>query len=219
MISTENNINTLMPTKRDEIGEIHRKLSALEAHIINMIIPLQNLSQYVDPHFINVLKNLTQTPLRIDDAGLNKTLATFQELMSKFAKGTWAVDPDKVYDKLDALEKKISNFTYEIENLKITLRKLEKESAKQKVFVNISGVECNTGSQQLFSEEQEKFLSHLIWDEETTVRLANLLHKHKLKTWRDVWCYGKVNFYKLERFGKKAIMEIEEVFNRYDLIF
>ncbi len=205
--------------QKDPILEISRRIANMETHIINMIIPLQSLSQTVDPEFLKSLQKLAYHPLTIDDSGLKQVLSSFQKTMEKFSKGTCAVDPDQVYDKL----KELYGFmiTQNVQNDRILrkLDELEKKVDKQKVFVTVSGIACENNPSLAFTEEQEAFLSSYIRDEETTVRLANLLHKEKFKTWKAIWTYGKVNFYKIERFGKKAVVELEEIFNRYDITF
>lgn len=205
--------------EKNFIEEINRKISNIETHIINMIIPLQHISHYADPTLLKNLNDISSRPLMIDDTGLKQVLNSFKELMEKFSKGTWAVDPDKVYDKLKENYGMMISQNVELQRITRKLDELEKEVKKQKFFVNISGVSCQNNSSQVFTKEQEEFLKSDIWDVETTVRLANLLHKHKLKKWRDVYTHGKVNFYKIDNFGKKAIEELTMIFKDHDIEF
>lgn len=71
--------------ENDDYKEVLRRLSNLETHIINLIIPIQNISKVLtssaDIHF---LLDLLQKPLKIDDTRLANRLKEFQEMMVKF---------------------------------------------------------------------------------------------------------------------------------------
>ncbi len=219
LLRKRNKMANPLQEDKNAIKEIIRRLTNLETHIINMVIPIQNLSKNIDPDFLDSMNRMTCTPIKIDDAGLKQVLGSFSDLMERFSKGSWAVDPEKVYAKLHELTAHTFSLVAQNNTFRNQIQRLEDEIAKQKIFVTVSGMQCQNNTTQSFSKLQEDFLDSEIWDEETSTRLANILRKEKLKKWRNVLEYTKVRCYKLERFGRKTIEELETIFKKYDIDF
>jgi hypothetical protein len=198
--------------------DIIQRLANLETHVINMVIPLQHLSKFADHNFLNRLNTITSKPLAIDDSELQKTLKGFADLMEKFTKGTWAIDPDKVYDKLGEISGKCIQLMIQNNRLAEKIDELEKEITKQKIFLTISGVKCEQNSGNKFTEEQLKFLSSEIRNAGIKIRLKNILLSY-FHTWQNVLDCGKTKLYGMRHFGNKTIKEVEEIFEAFGIEF
>lgn len=123
----------------DEYKEVIRRLSNLETHIINLIIPIQNISKVLtssaDIHF---LLDALQKPLKIDDTRLNNRLKEFQDMMVKFELKvdefdgkTETIDIVKTFGEIKYIGKRLK----EIEE---KIGRIQEEGIKKQVDLNFS---------------------------------------------------------------------------------
>ncbi len=73
--------------KEEEITAILRRLSNLETHIVNMIIPIQGICEALkSPNDIKFLIESFKKPIAIDDSRLRSILFDFDRAMKNFSK-------------------------------------------------------------------------------------------------------------------------------------
>jgi hypothetical protein len=76
-----------VPPPSDFETNVLRRLSNLETHIINTIVPLQKVANAVgDRNILNDLIHLTNSPLKIDNRDLKCLLDDFRKSMNEFRK-------------------------------------------------------------------------------------------------------------------------------------
>lgn len=69
----------------EEYKEITRRLANLETHIINLIVPIQGISNFFkNTHDVEKLLHYLDRPLQVDDSRLNARLKEFRECMVHF---------------------------------------------------------------------------------------------------------------------------------------
>lgn len=113
----------------DEFKELHRKISNLEHHLINLIVPIQGLSKLFSSS--DLAERLVKTfskPIQIDDRALKKYLDDFYEKMTKFA-----ADKD--------LSQAFSEIKYIVNRLKVieeTLQQLKTEGLKKTLDIALT---------------------------------------------------------------------------------
>lgn len=79
-------MNDILKEGSDEFRELHRKISNLEQHLINLVVPIQGISKLFRSS--DLAERLVETfskPIQIDDRALKKYLDEFYEKMLKFA--------------------------------------------------------------------------------------------------------------------------------------
>jgi len=118
--------------ENEEYKEILRKLSVLEQHIINLIIPIQNISTALrSPSDIHQILKLLQKPLTIDDRRISYLIEEFRKTIDHFESGK---------DKLDIVQT-LSEIKYigkRLNQIEETLSKMEKEGIKKNINLDIS---------------------------------------------------------------------------------
>lgn len=116
----------------ETIKEIYRKLMQLEQHIINLIIPIQNIAECLKSqadlkYLMETLRNPPSIP--IDSRNLNTLLASFSREMKDFDKKIDSLE--KMNNESNAPELKfIGNRVNEIEKL---IKKIQGEGIKKNI--------------------------------------------------------------------------------------
>lgn len=123
----------------EEYKEVIRRLVNLETHIINLILPIQNISAVLkssaDIHF---LLDLLQKPLKVDDVRLANRLKEFQDVMVKFELKvdefdgkTKSIDIVQTFSEIKFIGKRLKEIEEKIETIK-------EDGIKRKIDLNFS---------------------------------------------------------------------------------
>jgi hypothetical protein len=116
----------------DTIRNVMSRLSALEGHMINLIIPIQHICEiFKEPGAINALKDLTKTPILIDDRSFKETCREVMSYLKKFEEVA-----EKIFSYTFPLESKfIAKRLHEIER---DLKEILKSGVQGEVCVSLS---------------------------------------------------------------------------------
>lgn len=118
--------------ENEEYKEIWRKLSVLEQHIINLIIPIQNISTALrSPSDIHHLLRLLQQPLSIDDSRLSRVLEEFRKALGQFETGIYKIDLVQTLSEIKYIGKRLNQ-------IEETLSKMEKDGIKKNIQLDFS---------------------------------------------------------------------------------
>ncbi len=97
-------------TVEEDIQKINSKLSSLEQHIINLIIPIQAISKVLrSSDHIEEIVNLLGKPIAIDDRRLAKQLNEFKDLMNTFDDNMKKVNIKQTFDEIKYIGKRMDN--------------------------------------------------------------------------------------------------------------
>jgi DNA-directed RNA polymerase specialized sigma subunit len=116
-----------------------QRLSNLETHIINLIIPIQGIHSFLkDPNEIHTLLDVIKRPLQVDDRRLSAVLQEFRSSMISFEKKM-----DEFNDKCNALDvsqtySEIKYIGKRLKEIEEKIAKIQEEGIKKKVDLNFS---------------------------------------------------------------------------------
>lgn len=193
MLDTDKNIEELnkkiaedkeKELDREKISQILRRLSQLEQHIINMIVPLQSIGGWLgNPHAISELRELSYKKIQIEDGELKKTAREFssavhdlQEISSKF-------DSSQFLNEIKYMGKRL----HQIEHCLMNMTSKEKSKPlKVKVYIN----DCE------YEKEEEPIVPELkkpTLQEELELALKTVNPRHRMIFFKKEGLFGEKN--------------------------
>lgn len=114
------------------LKDIVRRLQNLENHVINFILPVQEISRFVgDRNVLNDIRHLTSQHLTIDDRDLRKLLIEFRNSMKEFKDQSENLDITNTLGEIKYIGKRLN----EIEN---SISEIKKDGITSKISLNIS---------------------------------------------------------------------------------
>jgi RNA polymerase primary sigma factor len=179
----------------DEFNEITRRLASLEHHIINLIIPIQNICEiFKDTNRLNDLINLLNKPLKVDTSHLETSSKMVRESSITFQEEIKSLDLKKTFDEIRFIGKRLNE-------IEITLGKLQKDGVSQNIQLDFT----MDGHRMV-----KKPLNH---DVSETIEDPNKNLKKLLDTLTDR--ESKIIIHRIGLFGveKKTLKEIGKIFN------
>jgi hypothetical protein len=133
--------------EEESIKSVLRRLSNLETHILNLVIPLSQLSDILtNTHRLDNLCKLLQEPVKIDDKKLTGLMSDFKKIYSNFSQDLDKIDLSQTYGEIKYIGNRLNNIEKEIKELK-------KDKKKQKFRLNLEIDEENIN---VISEPQEE---------------------------------------------------------------
>lgn len=180
--------------KKEEFEEtVMRRLMNLEDHIINLITPIQYLSQIMgDRDKLSDLKYVLSTPVKIDDRAFSGLLLEFRNEMSQFRKDVNEFDLSQTMAEI----KYIGN---RLKEISLALEEVKTKGLKQNTQIEIS----LDGKKMVFEETPDKKSFGISDDEAVYALLSKLSDKQ-----------SKIICHRLGLLGenKKTLVEISKIF-------
>lgn len=106
----------------DQIKHIISRLNALERHIINLIIPIQNISDVLRSHdsiaHLKQLVNQLRMPIEINDKKLQEKFDKFNEMISGFTKEFDNVNKDNRFAEIKYIGKRLLKIEQIVDQMK-----------------------------------------------------------------------------------------------------
>jgi len=101
-----------MTDTRTEMEIVMSRLSSLESHIINLIIPIQNISRALtDPRYVNDIRKtadfIINNPVKLDDAELRRECRELKALLREFTENKQAVDLNQTLAEIKYIGKRV----------------------------------------------------------------------------------------------------------------
>jgi len=131
--------------------EICRKLSLLEQHLINMIVPLQEVSKlFKSSEDVKKVMDIVQRPIQVDDRSLAQTIAKFRKYMDELGGFHEVLDLTQALSELKFIGKRVNDLDKKVSEL---LSKGLHNDVEIRVMMN--GKECEERHIQELSEDNE----------------------------------------------------------------
>ncbi len=116
----------------DEFKEIIRRLSLLEQHVINLILPIQDICKiFKDTNRLNGLIELLSKPLQVDTRHLETSSKMVRESSLEFQEQLKNLDLKKTFDEIKYIGKRLNE-------IELVLIKLEKDGISQNVQLDFT---------------------------------------------------------------------------------
>jgi hypothetical protein len=119
----------------EEIKAIKSKLAMLEQHVINLIIPIQNISNVLRSNGsieeLKTLLKLFSQPMKIDDRQLIKSFQEFNANLSDFREEMKNIEDGNKFGELKYIGNRLKNIEESIANIK-------EEGLKKEVKLNFT---------------------------------------------------------------------------------
>lgn len=184
--------------------EIFNKIGRLETHIINLIVPLQQINEvFRNPRHLQDIKEVLSKPIAIDDRATRRYLDDFLKKLDDFTKFSKALqeitnnlDITKVFGEIKFMGKRLD----QIEKI---LMDLSQNGLSQKVQLSISSNGYQMVEKVDYNENPVKFIDE---NEEALQEVLGILDHRE----RDIVC---------RRLGikKEKGMKFTEIARRYNI--
>lgn len=197
-----------------EMLEIKVKLAAIERHLVNLNVTIQQSKLIEKPDWVEKSEYLHSQPIKIDQREFKETVDSFNILLDQLKKGINLIDPQKIYSRQDKL-------TYQFNEMKESIHLLVKYINKGKrISVNIDGFLIKDDEEIKLDEcDMFGFLKMSVDDSELSIRTSNCLRALDLKTWADVYKYSASKLLETKTFGKKSLNEVKNHFQQHGIVF
>ncbi len=114
--------------------EILRRIAKLEQHLINLIVPIQQISECLrSPNDIKHLINGLKGPIPIDDSKLRMIIADFDREMNSFSKKSEQFSKEVKNLDLSNTLAEIKFIGKRLNDIEITLKKMQEEGIKKSI--------------------------------------------------------------------------------------
>lgn len=186
---------------KDETFEVKviRRLSNLEQHIINLIVPVQYLTNLLkSDDYIKDLIIIQQTPIQIDDRGLRTVLREFYEKFDNYENFVKEFSSEKTLSEIKYIGKRLNEIEGMLENIK-------EKGIKKNVELNFR---CDG------YELVQKPLSYDVTEPKAEKIDSEKKTKDLLKTLNDKESSVLIHTYGLLNAKKKTPKEIAKMFNQ-----
>lgn len=108
-----------LPNEQDYITAILRRLANLETHIINMIVPMQGISDALkNPEHIWKLVEILGQPLVVDDRAISRLMKDFQNSMCEFRKIFSELDVKQTISEIKYIGKRLNSIEKDLAEMK-----------------------------------------------------------------------------------------------------
>lgn len=153
-----------------------RKLALFETHIINLIVPIQNISHVLtDRNVMEELKIISKSQIKIDDTSLRSIVSEFRHTAEKIEKDLNFVDISQTLSEIKYIGKRLNE-------IEIILDKIKEDGVNRKITfdVNVEGIkqEAKVIETEINKEEFQNLRNVLNGINEME-KLA-IIHKHGL---------------------------------------
>lgn len=116
----------------EEMKEINRKLALLEQHVINLIIPIQNICNiFKDTNRLNGLVDLLSRPLKVDTRQLESSSAQIRESSNSFKEDIKDLDIKRTFDEIKYIGKRLNE-------IGMTLSKIKEEGVSKNIQLDLT---------------------------------------------------------------------------------
>lgn len=178
----------------EEMKEINRKLSLLEQHVINLIIPIQDICKiFKDTNRLNGLVDLLSKPLKVDTRQLESSSAQIRESSNSFKEDIKDLDIKRTFDEIKYIGKRLND-------IEVTLSKIKEEGVSKNVQLDFT-----VDGYQMVKKPLDYRKDDLIEDpNKNLVELLDTLSERE----------KKVLIYRIGLFGeeKKTLKQVGEIF-------
>lgn len=121
--------------EEESIKSVLRRLANLETHLLNLVIPLSQLSDILtNTNRLDELCRLLKGPVKINDVKLSELLRDFHVGCSNFKKDLYKVDLSQTYGEIKYIGNRLKNIEAEIKELKD-----QKKNQKLRLNLQIDG--------------------------------------------------------------------------------
>jgi DNA-directed RNA polymerase specialized sigma subunit len=106
-------------TDKEELQVLNFKLNKLEQHLVNMIVPIQEITTALrDSSQIRNMIELLSKPLTIDDRFFRSILQDFTKMLIEFREASEKLDISKTLSEIKYIGKRLNNIEADIEKIK-----------------------------------------------------------------------------------------------------
>ncbi len=150
---------------KDTLQHIMRRLGNLESHIINLIVPVNNICSVLSfPNNLKELMNLLSRPIQIDDTRFRSHLADLNRILGVLHNDTKNLDISQTFGEIKFIGKRLND-------IEQSICKIQKDGIDQKINVDFS---CN-GYELVKKKKIEGTSIEIVGDETVLIDLLQTL--------------------------------------------